>query len=54
MLYDDMGLNVLGCRADIIIRDRVLLYVHRDLVRAADKELEPRTAASTFTQLLSK
>ena len=53
----DVGLNILRCQAGILgTRNlsslvRVLLYVHRN--RRLIRDGEPRTATSTFTQLLS-
>ena len=57
---NDVELNVLGCRVDILlIRDKLwsmrahgsmLLYVHRN--HKARQDGEPRTATSTFTRLI--
>ena len=57
---DDLELNVLGCRVDILgtnydqclsMVQHMLLHVHRN--HKAHSDGEPRTATSTFTQLLN-
>ena len=56
---DDVELNVLGCRVDMlgtncgqcVSHSSVLLYVHRN--HKAHLDGEPRTATSTLTQLLN-